>query len=171
MDYRKRFLNLNVGNANEHIQTAGIDIIQAIIEAELTLLFLKNYKLNIFKNYYTRYIENHFIDWKTDSYTVNKDYRKKYKKDRYNTYSSLYAMIFKLSQDSKLQEKIREKLNYIGRKDGKFYKTLKYNIQFINSPRGTPAEIEWLRFMKWWNEYWPYGHNLDEMAETYQNIQ
>jgi hypothetical protein len=148
-----------------------IDIIQAIIEAELTLLFLKNYKLNIFKNYYTRYIENHFIHYKTDDYNANKDYRKKYKKDRYGTYLAIKNIIFKLSQDSKLQEVIRKKLNYIGREDGKFYKTLKYNIRFINSPRGSPEEMEWLKFVRWWNGYWPYGHNLDEMAETYQNLE
>ena len=80
-------------------------------------------------------------------------------------------MIFNLSQDRGLQEVIRKKLNYIGRKDGIFYKKFNDNIKFIDSPRGSSGKQTWLEFANWWKSYWPYGHNLDEMAETYQNIQ
>lgn len=167
--YQKRLLYYD-SYAVDNINVQGIDIIQGIIEAELTYLYLKNYKLNIFTDYYTRYIENHFIDWKTDSNKVNSQYRAKYKKDRFRTYTAIKNMIFKLSQDRSLQDVIRKKLDYIGREDGEWYQEFKNNIQFINSPRGSPGEQKWLEFANWWKRYWPYGHNLNKMAKTYEDI-
>ena len=167
--YQKRLLHYDKA-AVDDINVQRIDIIQAIIEAELTLLFLKNYKLNIFTNYYTRYIENHFIDWKTDSNKVNKQYRTKYKKDRFRTYLAIKNMIFNRSQDRGLQEKIREKLNYIGREDGEWYQKFNNNIKFITLHNNHPDKQIWIDFVNWWKRYWPYGHNLNKMAETYQNI-
>jgi hypothetical protein len=150
--YQEKLLHYD-SNAENNINVQGIDIIQDIIKAELKLLFLKNYKLNIFVRYNSNYMKKCFIK---DIWTQNKQ--------------NFLDKISELSQDSDLQNVIRKKLNYIGRKDGKWYEEFKNNIQFINSPRGSPDKQKWLEFANWWKRYWPYGHNLDEMVKTYQNL-
>ena len=143
----KRYRNILLQYDSSASERYGNDIISVIIETELELLFLKNYKLNIFAKYNSNYMKECFIE---DIWIQTKQ--------------KFLEKISELSQNRNLQEVIRKKLDYIGREDGEWYKEFKYNIQFITRVAYSNSENEkkWKKFMDWWKGYRPpYGHNLN----------